>query len=277
MCKFHTEQKSVTSHVKLVKQPMQASTFLHMIEIDLMDFRKCPCECIESHMWAMNITDHHTKHVSLYPLTAKSGEKVLQALQEYCFTYGYPRNILCDSGKEFCNKNIDTFCLNNGITIKHGAPRTPQTQGLIERSNRSCKEDMHTCIVSTAGKNVSNWCKYLGEVCYTHNISYHSATKTTPYEAVFGMKPHREVSTPATQQVISDENYDQLEDADAHLEESTSEIIEVEDNNETFTEERQRKRIKISENQTKYNKKMVQQSEKKSAKKCNQFTVGDQN
>jgi len=73
------------------------------------------------------------------------------------------------------------------------------------------------------------------------------------------------VSTPATQQVISDDNYDQLEDPDAHLEESTSEIIEVEDINETSTDERQRKRIKISENQTKYNKKMVQQSEKKSA------------
>ena len=140
MCKFHAEQKSVTSNVKLVKQPMQAPTFLHMIEID--KFRKCPCECKESHTWAMNITNHHTKHVTLYPLTAKSGERVLQALQEYCFTYGYPRNILCDNGKEFCNKNIDTFCLNNGITIKHGAPRTPQTQGLIERSNRSCKEDI---------------------------------------------------------------------------------------------------------------------------------------
>ena len=113
------------------------------------------------------------KHVTLYPLTAKSGEKVLQALQEYCFTYGYPRNILYDNGKEFCNKNIDTFCLNNGITIKHGAPRTLQTQGLIERSNRSCKEDMHTCIVSTAGKNVSNWCKYLGEVL-------HVTSRTTP-------------------------------------------------------------------------------------------------
>jgi len=81
---------------------------------------------------------------------------------------------------------------------------------------------------------------------------YHSATKTTPYEAVFGTKPHREVTTPATQQGISDDNYDQLEDPDAHLEESTSEIIEVEDKNETSTDERQRKRIKISENQTKY-------------------------
>ena len=89
-----------------------------------------------------------------------------------------------------------------------------------------------------------------GQSVFTRNILYPSATKTTPYEAVFGMKPHRE----ATQRVISDYNYDQLEDPDAHLEESTSEIIEVEDNNETSTNERQRKRIKISENQTKYNK-----------------------
>ena len=41
------------------------------------------------------------------------------------------------------------------------------------------------------------------------------------------------MSTPATQQVISDDNYDQLVDPDAHLEESTSEIIEVEDKKKT--------------------------------------------
>ena len=67
--------------------------------------------------------------------------------------------------KRFCNKNMETFCKNNGITMKHGAPRTPTTQGLIERSNRSCKEDMHTLIVSTAEKD-SNWCRKLGEISY---------------------------------------------------------------------------------------------------------------
>ena len=87
---------------------------------------------------------------------------------------------------------METFCKNNGITMKHGAPRTPTTQGLIERSNRKSKEDMHTLIVSTAEKD-SNWCRKLGEISYTRNISYHTAIQTTPYEAVYGMKPHREV------------------------------------------------------------------------------------
>ena len=126
-----------------------------------------------------------------------------------------------------------------------------------------------------AGKNVSNWCKCLGEVCYTRNISYHSAT-TTPYEAVFGTKPHWEVSTPATQQVISDDNHDQLEDPDAHLEESTSEIIEWKTtmkHPQTKDKEKGLKSLKTKPNITK--KWYVQQSEKKSAKKCNQFKVGD--
>lgn len=74
----------------------------------------------------------------------------------------------------FAIKTWKRFAKNNDITVKHGAPRTPTTQGLIERSNRSCKEDMHTFIVSTVGKNVSNWCKYLGEVSYTETY------RTTP-------------------------------------------------------------------------------------------------
>lgn len=35
---------------------------------------------------------------------------------------------------------MEKFCKNNALTIKHGATRTAETQGLIERS----KEDMHT-------------------------------------------------------------------------------------------------------------------------------------
>lgn len=49
-------------------------------------------------------------------------------------------------------KNIDNFCKNNGITMKHRALGTPATQGLIKQSNRTCKEDMHNLIAATATK-----------------------------------------------------------------------------------------------------------------------------
>lgn len=62
------------------------------------------------------------------------------------------------------------------------------------------------------------------EAAYTRNISYHREIKTTPYEAVHGIRSHRET-----------ENH----------------------------EEQPRKRKKITENQEKYNNEMVSQSRKK--------------
>ena len=161
---------------------------------------------------------------------------------------------------------METFCKNNGIiTMK----RTPTTQGLIERSSRSCKEDMHTLIVSTAEKD-SNWCRKLREISYTRNISYHTAIQTTPYEAVYGMKPHREVLQQSIQITSEGPNH--------NLEQNPrkrSLEVHAEENDQAPTEEWQRERTKISENQARYNEKMVQQSKKKADKKSSQFKVGD--
>ena len=104
------EQQLVTSLVKLVDKPIQSPTFLSLLEIDLMDFRNCPCDCKEKHTWAMNITDHHTKYVYVTPLKAKSADEVLTGFKRYCYTYGFPKKILTDNGKEFANKTMEAFC-----------------------------------------------------------------------------------------------------------------------------------------------------------------------
>ena len=65
----------------------------------------------------------------------------------------FPKKTVCNNGKYLKKKkNIDNFCKNNGITMKHRALGTPATQGLIKQSNRTCKEDMHNLIVATATK-----------------------------------------------------------------------------------------------------------------------------
>ena len=268
MCRFHAEQRSLTSRVKIVDKPLQAPTFLSLIEIDLMDLRKCPCDCGETHTWIMNVTDHHTKHVTLYALPAKSAEKVLSSLQHYCHSYGYPKSILCDNGREFRNQIMVTFCQNNNITMKHGAPRTPTTQGLIERSNRSCKEDLHTLIVSTT-RNNSKWCSCLSNISYTRNITFHTAINTTPYEAVFGIKPHREIS--------QDKNTDtHSEDCSQEPEQlNTNQDLHVEHHEQTLNDERQTKQQKICDSQAQYNEKMIKQSNKKAKKKSSDFKIDD--
>ena len=159
LCPIHAEQQSVTSRIKLVDNPIQSPTFLSLVDIDLMDFRNCACDCINNHKWAMNITDHHTNYVHVSPLTDKSADEVLRAFNNYCYTYGFPKKILTDNGKEFKNKKMEAFCQENGVQIAHGSPQTPTTQGLVERPNRSWKQDTRAVIMSTSFQNVKKWCE----------------------------------------------------------------------------------------------------------------------
>ena len=196
MCRFHQEQKTITSRVKPVKQPLEAQTFLSLLEIDLMDFRNCSRACTaQQHKWAINFIDHHTKFVHVLPLHSKSGKDVLDAFTQYCLNYGYPKEILTDNGKEFDNHDMKQFCRENCIHIAHGSPRTPTTQGLIERANRTWKDNARAVIMSKVQNKVDKWCNCTLEISYTMNIKYHSAIRTTPYEATFGFKAHRETLT----------------------------------------------------------------------------------
>lgn len=133
---------------------------------------------------------------------------------------------------------------------------------------------MHTLIASTATK-VSNWCKKLGEISYTRNITYHTAIKTSPYEAVYGIKPHRKLLN-QSMEVIHEINSPQVEELNHNLKQNAPNSPEVgADLDLSQPEERQRKRRKISKNQEAYNQKMVQQSKKKAEQKSSKFNVGD--
>ena len=155
------------------------------------------------------------------------------------------------------------FCKDNGIQLSHGAPRTPTTQGLTERSNLSWKQDMRSLIVSTADKNINKWCQYTREASYTRNISYHRAIKVPPYEAVYGIKPHREKLNEQSKESQSEQEENDLEESN----EKSSQPQQDED--------QPRKRQKIIENQTKYNAAMVNQTKRKQEKKQPKFKVAD--
>ena len=136
LCKVHAEQKSITDRVKVVTNPILSRSFLHTIEMDLMDLRSIACSCETLHKWEINIIDHYTKFIHVQPMKAKQAEDVLEHFQSYCYTYGFPKKVINDNGLEFRKKQLKVFCQSNGIELCHGSLRTPTTQGLVERANR---------------------------------------------------------------------------------------------------------------------------------------------
>ena len=281
MCRFYQEQKTITSRVK---PALQAQTVLSLLEIDLMDFRNCSCACkAQQQEWAINFIGHHTKFVHVLPLHSKSEKDVLDAFTQYCLTYGYSKKILTDNGKEFDNHGMKQFCIENGIQIAHGSARTPTTQGLVERANRTWKENARALIMSKVQNKVDKWCKWTLEISYTMNIIYHSAIKTTPYEATFGFKAHRETLTtsyPNNDQTPEDHLHVAAEeqgtladtlntsqspvqtDSMSPKKQSRTKRPSSHDNGMNEVDSRQQKRKKIEENQAEYNQQIVHQTNK---------------
>ena len=194
LCKLHQEQRSVTNHVKKpVIKPIMATGFLSHVQIDLIDFRNLPCTCKPvPHKWVLHVADHFSKYSWLHPLHSKETEQVIPALKEQFYLFGFPTILHSDNGGEFKSKKMSEFCKENNIKQVHGAPRNPSTQGLVERNNRTVKENMNN-ILKEKKQETNNWCTILNEAAYKKNITVHTAIKKTPYEAVFGMLPIREV------------------------------------------------------------------------------------
>ena len=231
------------------------------VEVHLIDFRNVKCSCTNPHQWVLHVTDHHTKYSWLFALHNKTAEEVLAKLQELFWHFGFPQTLHTDNGKEFKNKLIQEFCQKHGIKQVHGAPRKPQTQGLVERNNRTVKENL-TNILKENQAELTTWCSRLGEAAYKKNITIHRAVKETPYRLVFGIDPKKENKENPTQEEQEEDQVSEMENENGQIKRKTAPTSEA--------ESRKRIRIEANSHQTEYNEKM-----KKSRRKAQTLNIGD--
>lgn len=192
LCKLHQEQKSVTNHCKKpILTPIKANQFLGHVEMDLIDFRNLPCECHLRHLWVLHVVDHYTKFSWLFALKRKQTEEVAGALTNLFWMFGFPSVLHSDNGKEFKSKTMSELCGKHNIKQVHGAPCTPSTQGLVERNNRTVKENVLN-ILKERDESLGKWCTVLREAAYKKNITLHRAINKVSYEVLHGMLPRKE-------------------------------------------------------------------------------------
>lgn len=136
LCKLHQQQRSITSHCKkTISTPIQASGFLCHVEIDLIDFRKLPCNCSKHHNWVLHVQDHFSKYSWLLPVKHKETQEVASSLESVCWMFRLPTTLHSDKGMEFKSKMMTDFCAKYKIKQVFGAPRNPSTQGGKKTTN----------------------------------------------------------------------------------------------------------------------------------------------
>lgn len=136
--------------------------------------------------------DDYTRRVHVYILKDKLS--VLEVFKDYKSKVENEignkiKVVRSDNGKEYCNKEFDSFLSRHGIEHQTSTPYSPQQNGLAERMNRTLVERAR-CMLFDAHLPKQLWGEALATAAYIVNRSpTKSLDGKTPMEMWSGTKP----------------------------------------------------------------------------------------
>src|SRR5436309_7986171 len=119
--------------------------------------------------------------------------------QEVICRHECPRVILSDRVTNFRNELVDGLCEKFEIKHKLSAPYHPQTNGLVERFNRTLCESL-----AKVSEKENQWDEHIEQVLFAYRITKHATTKRTPFFMTYGREATLPIDEIEIQENISE-------------------------------------------------------------------------
>ncbi|MGH0129906.1 UNVERIFIED_CONTAM: hypothetical protein FKN15_018760 [Acipenser sinensis] len=195
VCYWPTMSKDLTIHCTtclpcqarakpnpLMRAPMQTITAKHPFEKIAADITELPLTA-RGYRYVLVVQDYFSKYVNLYPLQDQRASTIAVCLFErYVQEHGLPEMIHTDQGRQFEADLIQQLCTHFGINKTRTTAYHPQGDGLVERFNRTLKDQLAKILYQKG----TEWDEHLGQVQLAYNTSVHSSTGYTPFFLVHG-------------------------------------------------------------------------------------------
>ena len=171
------------------KAPMKSIKVGQPMELWAMDVLGPLPMTARGNQYILVMSDHFTKWVEAVPMANQRAETVAKAFVDEVVTrHGVPSKLLTDQGRNFEADLMKRVFHLLGVNKLRTSPYHPQTDGQVERLNRTLKGILTTYV----NKDHSDWDVHLPLALFAYRNSVHSSSGVSPFKAIFG----REATTP---------------------------------------------------------------------------------
>ncbi|GKE01043.1 retrovirus-related pol polyprotein from transposon TNT 1-94, partial [Tanacetum coccineum] len=169
---------------KFVRQPYDDKKNIQKIKEEKREDRRC-LKCGDPNHFISDFPKNYSGEQKAFVVGSWSDSGDDSKKEEIC--------LMGHSNEEFDNEvQFGAFCDANGITHNFSAPSTPQSNGVVERKNRTLQE-MSRTLLNEQSIPQKFWCNAVDTSTYILNrILIRPFLGKTPYELFKGRKPNLE-------------------------------------------------------------------------------------
>ena len=167
-CTSCATRKTPAPKCRASLQPIHAGQPLEVVVMNLTGpFPESP----SGNCYILVVGDYFTKWMEAYAVPDQEATTIAQNLvDEFFCSFFVPSRLHSDQGKQF--KVISAICQLLQIAKSRTIPYHPQSDGLVERFNRTLTD----MLVTTAKEHPFEWERHLQKVCFAYNTSVHAST-----------------------------------------------------------------------------------------------------
>ena len=134
--------------------------------------------------YCLNIIDYHSHFQMVVPLSGHSAEITRQGYRLWVRTFGPPKKVLVDLGKEFQQQFVEQT-QREGTELVPSALETPEQRGFVERNGQLFKTMLYKVMEDWQVSTWDDWYEAVDSVCFMKNRLM-SRGGYSPAQRVFG-------------------------------------------------------------------------------------------
>ena len=179
-CPSCARKKTVAPKNRAPLQTMKANYPIQRVAVDIVG--PFP-ETDRGNLYVLVAADYFTRWVEAYAIPNQEAATVASKLVDEMFCrFSIPEQLHSDQGRQFESSVMQEVGQILQIHKTRTTPYHPQSDGLVERFNRTLIDMLAT----TVGDHPREWERHLSKLCMAYNTSVHSSTGFTPFYLMFG-------------------------------------------------------------------------------------------